>query len=320
MAYIYDGNFGHYRVLQPNMGEGAFCTVDLVTGICAADCTQSQEPIERKYAAKVLCPDKMEGLTSEQAELVWVHFRDEILSLHEMTVTEGMLHPHIVSVPDYGIPQHYKAGHCFGIIELASSDLAKQIEFERLSAMRRLMGRFSGKRSFSVEDKLLQFKGLASALNTLHSMGIVHRDIKPDNLLIVDGVIKLADLGLATEKSDHGAQRAGTPRYSAPEFFQRFYRGTVHPASDVFSWAVVFYEFLTGNYPFEALNHDTTVSRIQQKIYSPLSSVAVSGASKELRTKIDEEIFQKCFSPTPDVRPSAGEVCEALGKILEEAT
>ena len=90
------------------------------------------------------------------------------------------------------------------------------------------------------------------------------------------------------------------------------------PGSDVFSWAVVFYEFLTGNYPFEALNHDTTVSRIQQKIYSPLSSVAVSGASKELRAKIDDEIFQKCFSPTPDVRPSATDVCETLQKILLE--
>ena len=315
---MYDGNFGHYRVLQPKLGEGAFCTVDLVSGVCASDCVKGTEPTEKKYAAKVLCPEKMVGLNAEQCEVVWCHFRDEILSLHEMTVTAGMLHPHIVAVFDYGIPEHFKAGHCFGIIELASSDLAQQIEFERMSAMRRLMGRFSGQRSFTIKEKLKQFRGLASALATLHGMGIVHRDIKPDNLLIVDGTIKLADLGLAAEQSGHGTERAGTPRYSAPEFFQRFYRGTVMPGSDVFSWAVVFYEFLTGNYPFEALNHDTTVSRIQQKIYSPLSSVAVSGASKELRTKIDEEIFQKCFSPTPDVRPSAIDVCETLQKMLLE--
>ncbi len=317
MAYMYDGNFGRYKVIETKIGEGAFCTVDLVSGLCTSDCAAGL-PVEKNYAAKILCPEKMSGLTEEQADLVWTHFRDEILSLHEMTVTAGMQHPHIVAVPDYGMPEHYMIGHCFGIVEFAESDLAKQIEFEKQGAARRLLGRFSGKKSFTFRDKIKQFAGLASALVNLHSMDIVHRDFKPENLLIVQGTIKMADLGLATEKTSHSAQQAGTPRYSAPEYFQRFYRGTVHPASDVFSWAVVFYEFLTGLYPFEALTHDTMVSRIQQKIYSPLSSVAVSGASKELRSKLDDEIFQKCFSPTPDVRPDAEECNFVLRKILME--
>ena len=229
-----------------------------------------------------------------------------------------MNHPHIISVPDYGLPEHYKMGHSFGIMELAESDLAEQIEYEKQSVVRRLLGRASGRSTWTVAEKLRQFAGLASALDMLHSMDVVHRDLKPENLLIVESKLLLSDLGLAAEKSGHGVERAGTPRYSAPEFFQRFYRGSVHPASDVFSWAVVLYEFLSGNYPFEALDFDTTISRIQEKLYSSLSSVSISGADKELRKTLDGEIFGKCFSPSPEMRPSAKEVEEALLAILED--
>jgi len=120
----------------------------------------------------------------------------------------------------------------------------------------------------SIVAKLIEAgRGLAAA----HERGLVHRDFKPDNVLIGgDGRARVSDFGLALELTgavvdepeDHGTQdagpsstsatstmgRAGTPRYMAPEQ----HRGdAVSPATDQFAWCVVLYEALSGQHPFE---------------------------------------------------------------------
>src|SRR5262249_18903666 len=93
---------------------------------------------------------------------------------------------------------------------------------------------------------------VAEALHHAHKRGLVHRDIKPGNILIdQDGQPYVADFGLALQEQDlgHGHRYAGTPAYMSPE--QAGGEGPrVDGRSDIFSLGVVFYELLTERKPF----------------------------------------------------------------------
>jgi serine/threonine protein kinase len=99
---------------------------------------------------------------------------------------------------------------------------------------------------------------LASALSYLHGQGIVHRDLKPENILVTaDDQLKIADFGTAMMTGarrltwKHLSESLGTPDYMSPEQVQGE-RGDAR--SDIYSWGVMMYEFLTGRLPFEGDN------------------------------------------------------------------
>ncbi len=106
---------------------------------------------------------------------------------------------------------------------------------------------------------------LAEALAVAHEQQIIHRDIKPQNLLVDDeGVLKVMDFGLArlVERSEgltQGGFVVGTPRYMAPE---QLLGGDVDARSDLFAAGIVLYECLTGRTPFEASNPLAVIGRM----------------------------------------------------------
>jgi len=116
--------------------------------------------------------------------------------------------------------------------------------------------------AISEEVTLRIIEQVSNALSETHTRGIIHRDIKPQNILLTpDGIPKVADFGLAISirESREGAQTAGTPTYMAPEQA----RGeTPTPASDIYSLGVVMYFMLTGRIPYRA----SSVEQVMREI------------------------------------------------------
>jgi hypothetical protein len=140
-------------------------------------------------------------------------------------------------------------------------------------SLRRLLAEHG---STSPEAALVVLKGSLAGMSTAHSMGIVHRDYKPENVLVqADGTTKLTDFGIFARAGETG-QRAGTPPYMAPEQWDGSPAG---PATDVYAAACVFFECLTGHRPYRA-DHELALKHQHQT--APIPVLEVPGSVREL--------------------------------------
>ena len=151
---------------------------------------------------------------------------------------------------------------------------------------------------------------IASALDAAHAAGIIHRDIKPDNVMIrPDGLVKLLDFGIAKLAADNSPNESGatdattikistapgiiigTADYMSPEQA----RGkTVDARTDIFSFGVMLYELLAGKRPFQGENKLDTIGSILHREAAPLTNFQIPD---QLR-----EIVEKCLRKNRDER------------------
>jgi tetratricopeptide (TPR) repeat protein len=155
---------------------------------------------------------------------------------------------------------------------------------------------------------------LAEGLAFLHARGVIHRDVKPSNAIVVGGTVKLLDFGLALERHRHDGEVAresrivGTAAYLAPEYLERL---TVGPAMDVYALGVVAFELCTGQPPFGGTLH--LLSRLAQKVRIP----RVSETNPEVPADLDE-LIERMLAQDPTERPTALDIATLLTGTLSQ--
>ena len=206
---------GRYRLIAP-LGDGGMATIWRAV----------DEQLDREVAVKLLRPQ----FSSDPGFAA--RFKLEARS------AGGLSHPNIVSVYDYGTDGD--DGDQYIVMEL--------VEGRDLSGVLRERG------SLSTDDAARIAIAVASALEAAHRKGIVHRDVKPGNILITDdGDVKVTDFGIARAVAEASMTVTGTTLGSVHYFSPEQARGDeVTGASDVYSLAIVLFEMLTARRPFEA--------------------------------------------------------------------
>ncbi|MEO8551419.1 MAG: serine/threonine-protein kinase [Kofleriaceae bacterium] len=152
---------------------------------------------------------------------------------------------------------------------------------------------------------------IAEALAALHEAGIVHCDVKPENLFVqANGAVKVIDFGvsrLIDEPAPEENSIAGTPAYMAPEQW----RGKPEHASDVYSLGCVMYEMLTGKLPFDGSLPQLMMAHMEQRPARP--SWLRSAVPAEL-----ERLVLRALGKAAGLRPTMAELARALVRLADQ--
>ena len=272
---------GRYRI-QSQLARGGMSTVYVAV----------DERLDRTVAVKVMSA----ALSADPA------FTDRFT--REARTAAKLTHLNAVSVYDQGTD----AGHpgsaplVFLVMELVSGRTLRELLRER--------GRLSPAEAVSIMEPVL------AALTAAHRAGLVHRDVKPENILLSDdGVVKVADFGLARAvEADATSTRTGlmmgTVAYCSPE---QISRGRTDQRSDVYSAGVVLFELLTGSPPYQG---DSAVNVAYQHVHGRVP--APSTRARGIRPELDDLVVRATDSE-PGGRPlDAGAFLAELSDVRHD--
>jgi serine/threonine protein kinase/tetratricopeptide (TPR) repeat protein len=217
----------------------------------------------------------------------------------EARALAALNHPHICTVHDFG-----REGHIQYIV-------MEYIEGETLAARLR-------KGPLSLEEVLRQAGQISDALAAAHARGVIHRDVKPTNIMITtDGRVKMLDFGLAklvnTELGFSPTPGApvttdtdivlGTAPYTSPEQAEG---RPVDARSDVFSFGAVFYEMLAGRPPFAGDTPLATLAAVLKDAPAPLKAGRADIPNDVVR------LVDACLAKDRNARPTVDEIAQRL--------
>lgn len=211
----------------------------------------------------------------------------------EAQASAGLLHPNVVNVYDVGEDR----GLYYMVMELVEGITLKEYIEKK--------GRLSHKEVISIAIQM------CSGIGAAHAAGIIHRDIKPQNIIISkDGKVKVTDFGIAKAVTSNtiSTNAMGSVHYTSPEQARG---GFSDQKSDIYSIGITLYEMVTGQVPFDG---DSTVSvaikHLQEEITAP--SELVSDIPYSL-----EQIILKCTQKNAERRyPNTDELIQDLKRSL----
>ncbi|HEX5962405.1 MAG TPA: protein kinase [Gemmatimonadales bacterium] len=277
--HIQDALTGRYSIKR-ELGKGGMATVYL-----ARDLRH-----QRFVALKVMRPDLASSVGAERF-------------LHEIRITAQLRHPHILPVFDSGKDGNGDTGgYLWYTMPYVEGETLRQ--------------RLVRQRTLPVTEAIKITCEIATALDYAHRRGIVHRDVKPENILIEDEHAVIADFGIARALDMAAAERltatgfaVGTPAYMSPE--EASGSSHVDGRADVYALGCVLYEMLAGGPPFVG----TPKAVIAQRLHGPPESVTRrrSGIPRAVGFAIS-----KAMATRPEDRfKSAGEFAETLEGSLQ---
>lgn len=243
---------------------------------------------DREVALKIL---RVEFAGSASVE----RFRREIAILARLD------HPNIVAL--------YDSGEIDGAPWYAMSYVRGESLQERLAR----------EKSLPIIDALNIARDVAFALAHAHAAGVVHRDIKPGNILLQDGHVFVADFGIARAinsaareewKSSSGF-RIGTPGYMSPE--QAAADATIDGRSDIYSTGCVLYEMLAGEKPFSGSSASALMAR---HIFDPVPSLAT--VRRALPKSVEAVVYRALAKSPADRFASAAEFAHVLEAVAKD--
>jgi serine/threonine protein kinase len=268
-------SFGRYHLVE-KLGEGGMAIV-----YKAFDTR-----LECDVAVKVI---RMERLTQEMMVTTLKRFEREAKAVAQLT------HANIVKVTDFGENESTP----YLVMEYLPGGTIKQ---------------FLGK-SMPYTEAAQLLAPIARALHYAHSHNLIHRDVKPSNILITEsGEPMLTDFGIAKILDLEGGQTLtgtgvgiGTPEYMAPEQWT----GNITPSVDIYSLGVVFYELVTGHKPYTA---DTPAAVLIKLITDPLPNPTTFVT--DLPEKVEQVIFKALAKKPEDRYQTMAELEAALQELL----
>jgi len=270
---------GRYEVLGA-LGEGGMAQV-----------WRARDPaLGREVAIKVV---KVDGLPQSLRDTFVERFKNEARAVAMLK------HSSIVAVHDTGVDEGLGVYSVYELVKGASLR-------EKLDRARGPLPR---------EECVRIVRAVGEALQAAHDAGIVHRDVKPGNILIADdGTVKLADFGVA-RLPDASMTREGTflgtPSYAAPEALKK---GAFGPASDIWAFGVVAYETICGRHPFAGDDVDAVSNLVLHGTITPpveLRPEIGRLASDTILLALERDVDKRA--------PSAGALARTLARALESA-
>jgi serine/threonine protein kinase len=265
---------GKYEIVAP-LGHGAMGVV-----------YKGFDPMIRRFVAlKTMNLDFTEPVDEDTAK-----------RFHREAQAAGNLnHPNIVGIYEYG----EDVGKAFIAMEFVEG--------------RTLVDLIKKKHVFSLADIHQILNSVLAALDYSHRLGVVHRDIKPGNIMLDNaGTVKVMDFGIARIESSDLTQAGtilGTPGYMSPE---QLLGESVDLRSDLYSAGVVLYELLTGERAFSGSSFASVIYKVIHNELSPPSRLkpAVPGS-------LDHIVAKACAKQAADRYQTAAEFSAALAKALE---
>ena len=249
----------------------------------------AREPaLGRDVVVKLLHPDLMGGVNVERFK-------------REIQLAAQLQHPHVVPV--------LSAGEMDGVPYLTMPYVAGRSLRERLAERPML----------PIAEATDILRDVARALAYAHGRGVVHRDIKPDNVLLAEGSATVTDFGVAKAVSAARAERSqvtltsvgtsiGTPAYMAPE--QAAGDPDTDHRADLYAWGVMAYEVLAGRLPFTERSPRQLLAAHMSRAPEPLTDHRPDCPSALAR------LVMRCLAKSPDARPaSAAELLRILAEV-----
>jgi serine/threonine protein kinase len=170
-------------------------------------------------------------------------------------------------------------------------------------------------RKIPFSHKISLIVDIIRAVYDLHSLKIIHRDLKTSNFLLNEGIVKLADFGISRKPDKSDLTLCGTPFYMAPEMFSGVrYNSKV----DIWAIGVIFYEILLGRHPFTANTLDELIRNINMKVdFQGLGEDEVEILKMALQVKPGLRSGIKKMTECALVKNYLGKIFKGLEMLLE---